>query len=104
MPGMIFHMTNLLTPTPPTPKPTPIPLVTATARKTLFEMAEEDPRCNPVPDSKFCGGLWRDTETGETFALAVHEENGYFRTHTCKNSAHYWEGTEGEFKQKFERI
>lgn len=40
---------------------------------------------------------------GETFALCIHPANTYGRTHSLKNSLHYWEGTVGQFESYFEK-
>lgn len=38
---------------------------------------------------------------GEEFALAIHEPDTYGRTHSCKNSLHFWQGNEDEFDAAF---
>lgn len=40
---------------------------------------------------------------GESFALCIHPANTYGRTHSLKNSLHYWEGTIGQFEAFFEK-
>ncbi len=39
----------------------------------------------------------------EVFALCIHPANTYGRTHSMKNSLHYWEGTIGQFEAYFEK-
>lgn len=75
----------------------------------------------PPQDADFTGGLFKmrpfvirfDSEgnekkegtlhPGEVFALCIHPPNTYGRTHSLKNSLHYWEGSEGQFNQCFEK-
>lgn len=40
---------------------------------------------------------------GEVFALCIHPANTYGRTHSLKNSLHYWEGSIGQFEAYFEK-
>lgn len=40
---------------------------------------------------------------GEPFALCKHEPDTYGRTHSLKNSLHFWQGTEGAFQLYFEK-
>lgn len=51
------------------------------------------------------GGEQRESTLypGEEFALCIHDPNSYGRTHSLKNSLHFWEGTEGQFQLQFEK-
>lgn len=100
---MIQHMTNPFTPTPAIPKPTAIPVVAPPAND-VFDQMEKDPRCNPPADEDFTHGLWRNVDDGMPYALCVHEPDNYFRTHSLRNSAYFWQGTESEFRQKFSKL
>lgn len=58
---------------------------------------------NGPRDEDFTRGNFKDKETGEVFALAIHEPDDYFRTHSLKNSAHFFQCTESEFRLRFDR-
>jgi len=74
----------------------PIPKVEAPAPPLA---AEE----NYLTDDKFTDGLYKLRKTGEPFALCKHAPNSYERTHSAKNSVHFWQGTEDEFNLAFEK-
>lgn len=75
----------------------------------------------PPQDSEFTDGIYKmrayvsrvDSEgnekreatlhPGESFALCIHPPNTYGRTHSLKNSLHYWEGSIGQFEAYFEK-
>jgi hypothetical protein len=78
---------------------TPIPKVAPPAPPPTAA----DPKVNPVPESAYTGGLWRNLKDGMVYALALHAEDNYFRTHSLKNSHFSWQGSAEEFKQQFER-
>lgn len=40
---------------------------------------------------------------GESFALCQHDPDVYGRTHSLKNSLHFWEGSESQFQMYFEK-
>ncbi|MBE2180897.1 MAG: hypothetical protein IAE97_10530 [Chthoniobacterales bacterium] len=61
----------------------------------------DDPRANPPPDETFTHGTWINRKDGLPYVLAVHEPDGYFRTHSAKNSAYFWQGSEDEFHAQF---
>lgn len=84
------------------------------------------PEVNPIDsphykDEDYTGGLFKmraqvsthDSEgnekrestlyPGEAFALCVHEPDTYGRTHSLKNSIHFWEGSLGAFERFFEK-
>ncbi len=54
------------------------------------------------PDSAF-SGLYFCEKDGEHYALCIHEPDGYQRTHTAKNTVHFWQGTKTEFRALFEK-
>lgn len=58
---------------------------------------------NGPADDHFTGGIFRDRASGEEYALAIHPPDDYFRTHSLKNTAHFCQMTEEEFRQRFDR-
>ncbi len=42
-------------------------------------------------------------DAGEQFAVAVHPEDSYGRTHTAKNSLHFWQGNAAQFREHFDK-
>lgn len=46
-------------------------------------------------------GEYTRASDGEVYALAVVESDPLERTHKAINTAHYWEGTEAQFKKEF---
>lgn len=58
---------------------------------------------NAPKDEDFVKGWFKDRETGEVFSLAVHEPDDYFRTHSLKNSLHFQQVTEAEFRLRFDK-
>ena len=58
---------------------------------------------DPLTDDKFVHGLYKDRKTGEAFALYQHEPDGYDKTHSLKNSVHFWQGDAEAFFLKFEK-
>lgn len=78
----------------------------ATEAKSLIPTVEvekaKDSGLDPCPvpsDDKFTDGIYY--LDGVPFALCVHENDGYGRTHTLKNSASLWEGTAEQFNATF---
>ena len=61
----------------------------------------EDPRANPPAPEAYTGGTWIERATGLPYVLAVHEPDNFFRTHSLKNSAYFWQGDKAEFEAKF---
>jgi len=57
--------------------------------------------CKLPDDGEFTGGIFYDGD--EPYALCVHDADGYGNTHSLKNSAHTWQGTEQQFNAKFRR-
>lgn len=104
-------------PTPPLPAPV--------ASNIPFEGHPSAPKVAahevPPQDADFTDGVYKmrafvsrvDSEgnekreatlhPGELFALCIHPANTYGRTHSLKNSLHYWEGTIGQFEAFFEK-
>lgn len=61
---------------------------------------------NPPTDDDFAGGIFKKIEgdfSGESFALAIHEQDCYGRTHSLKNTLHFWQGSALEFKTQFDK-
>ena len=75
-----------------------LPIVDYTEPTPVF-----DPRANPPLDDDHNKGLFVRRSDGEKFALAVHEKDTYHRTHSLKNTAHFWQGNEAEFRAEFEK-
>ena len=77
--------------------PTPIPKV---------EPKPIDERVAPSAptDDQFTGGLFVKTSDQEEYALCIHEPDSAERTHTLKNSIHFWQGTKEQFKAQFEKV
>lgn len=40
---------------------------------------------------------------GELFALCKHDPDTYGRTHSLKNTVHFWQGSEAQFQATFEK-
>lgn len=77
-------------------KPSLIPQVTIPEAKVYGE------RMQPK-DEEFTDGMFKHSETGEPYALCKHEPDTYGNTHSLKNSAHFWQGREKEFRATFEK-
>ena len=58
---------------------------------------------NAPTDDKYTKGFFKCKEDGELYALAIHEADDYFRTHSLKNSIHFRQDTEAEFRLLFDR-
>jgi hypothetical protein len=48
-------------------------------------------------------GIYVNSENGEPYGLAVVENEPSGKTHFCKNSVHFWQGTKEEFKAQFDK-
>lgn len=70
-------------------------------------VVEESPVESDVPkgasDEDYKDGQFVDRETNEKFALCIHDADDYGRTHSLKNSLHFYQCTEEEFRQKFDK-
>lgn len=71
--------------------------------KVESEIPAQKEQSNPPTDDKFIHGKFIHIKLNEPFALAKHDEDGYGRTRSLKNSVHFWQGTEAEFRQTFEK-
>ncbi len=100
---------------PPTPVKSNIPFagIPAAPKVAAHEV--------PPQDHEFVNGIYKmrayvsriDSEgnekreatlyPNESFALCIHPPNTYGRTHSLKNSLHYWEGSIGHFELYFEK-
>lgn len=56
-----------------------------------------------IPSGEFNKGHFISKADGEPYALAIIPDDIRGKTHKLKNSAHFWEGTEAEFKEAFDR-
>ena len=80
-------------------KPAPHPnLPVVEAKEVQLKEVSNGPK-----DEDFTGGTFKNRETGELFALAVHEPDDYFRTHSLKNTVHFQQCTESEFRLQFDK-
>ena len=62
-----------------------------------------DPRSNPPRDEDHSKGIFKRISDGELYALAIHKPDCYNRTHSLKNSLHFWQGNESEFRIQFDK-
>ena len=62
-----------------------------------------DPRSNPPKDEDHSAGVFKRISDGELYALAIHSPDCYNRTHSLKNTAHFWQGNESEFRIQFDK-
>ncbi len=87
---------------PPAPLPplkaSPIPQI---AKNPVSETGID--ACQMPPDEEFTDGVYVNKNDKEEYALCIHPADGYQRTHTAKNSAHTWQGTEAEFDATFKK-
>ncbi len=79
-------------PLPPL-KASPIPQIQPV--EEIVERAEGQ----PPNDHEYTDGIY--TDGVEDFALAIVESERNDKTHFLKNSLHFWNGSETEFKLKF---
>lgn len=85
-------------------QPEPLPPVS----ESPLPVVEPDPipfhvEEDPLTDDKFKDGIYIHRKTRKPFALYKHAPDGYERTHSLKNTAHFWQGTEEEFFLAFEK-
>lgn len=89
-------------PKPPLPpiKASPIPQV---PKKELESVIREDaaPSDDFYTDGSFV--MRKGAHVGEEFALCIHAPDTYGNTHSLKNSEHFWQGKEEEFRVAFEK-
>jgi hypothetical protein len=77
---------------------------------SFLPQVEEKPLPQPLAieapgDNEFHRGLYVMREghhAGEQFALAIHEPDLYGKTHSLKNSIHFWQGTAEDFRNAFD--
>lgn len=99
--------------------PLPAPVVSNIPFVAKPEIITAEEKC--IPDSDFTDGLWKMRERvpyaasdgeqkwrgtlhpGEVFALCIHPEDNYQRTHSLKNTVHFWQGKESDFVLNFEK-
>lgn len=55
-------------------------------------------------DHEYVHGIYEHRETKEKFALCIHPANNYEMTHTAKNTARTWQGTDAQFRQTFDPV
>lgn len=58
---------------------------------------------NAPTDDKFTEGTFIHAGQQEPYALATHEPDAYGRTHSLKNTLHFWQGTKEEFNKFFNK-
>lgn len=85
---------------PPAPLPklkaSPIPQIPVATE--LPATPSDDPK-----DEDFTDGVFKKKSDGEDYALAIKKDALSGRTHYAKNSAHFWNGTEGDFDEQFSK-
>lgn len=94
----------------PVPVPTPVvvkhvptkftdahPNIPVAAAANIPVVADEQP---PVADYK---GVFVNKFDGEKYAQCIRLDDPRGKTHKMLNSAHFWEGTETEFRLTFEK-
>lgn len=90
-------------PAPPLPelKASPIPQVEA-----VPEVSNVSNGGAPA-DEDYTDGVFvmnaKATWPNEEFALCIHEPDTYGKTHSAKNSLHFWQGNEAEFDSMFKK-
>lgn len=57
-----------------------------------------------VPKNSDYKGRYKNKNDGETYALVVVEDDPNGNTHKLKNTAHYFEGSEEDFKANFDKV
>ena len=57
---------------------------------------------NPPSDEDFTSLATRVSD-GLKYAVSVHPPDTYNKTHTAKNSANFWQGTDAEFRAQFDK-
>jgi hypothetical protein len=90
---------------PPEPLPK-IPLATPIPQVTLQEKDIPLENGGAPKDEEFTDGIFVKAEgdfSGEDFALCIHPPDTYGKTHSLKNSLHFWQGTKEEFRKTFEK-
>lgn len=89
---------------PEQPK-TPLPKLTASPIPQVQDGTENTPFVpgDAPKDEDYTDGVFTRTSDGEDYALAIHEPDTYGKTHSAKNSRHFWQGTKEEFKKEFEK-
>ena len=87
----------------PEQPPAPLPPLEASSIPQVEISLEEKAHDQYVTpkDEEYTGGIYMMGD--EPYALCVHEPNGAGKTHTLKNSRHFWQGTLEEFKAAFEK-
>jgi hypothetical protein len=66
---------------------------------------EVDELPNPEPALKNADfkGRYKSKADGEVYALAIVKDDPRKRTHKLKNTVHFWEGSEEEFRAQFDK-
>jgi hypothetical protein len=68
---------------------------------------EDHPESSTPADHLFKDGQFKKStgqDKGELFALCIHDADAYGFTHSLKNTVHFWQGTEKQFRENFEKI
>jgi hypothetical protein len=61
------------------------------------------PNSHPLPPDSAYTGRYRNRDDGELYASAIVENDPLGRSRKCKNTVHFWEGSEKEFNLAFEK-
>jgi hypothetical protein len=67
------------------------------------EIVERSEPAQPL-DHEYVHGLFVHRDSGEKYALCIHAPNSYDKTHTAKNTARTWQGTDAEFRLAFDPV
>lgn len=90
-------------PAAPTAQPGDQPKVSKNIPKVDVNTAPLVPVVGATPEDTAYKGRYTKHDDGEPYALAIDKEATDGRTHFAKNSAHFWNGTEAEFRAQFEK-
>lgn len=86
--------------------PLPPPIASNIPQITEDEVSTESTDGIVFRDEDFSDGIYvmrKGLHVGEEFALFRHPKDTYERTHSLKNSKHFWQGKEEEFTSSFEK-
>jgi len=81
----------------PAPPPSLLPVIVTPEKADVIDPAQ------PL-DHEYTHGIFVHRATGEQYALCIHAPNSYEMTHTAKNTAHTWQGTDADFRLAFDPV
>lgn len=86
---------------PAQPKPPLPPLKASPIPQLPAEPEIKSDLMDTPKDEDYTDGIY--VSDGEQFAVCIVKDHPSGRTHFAKNSRHFWNGTEAEFKAKFDK-